>query len=94
MLHFPAGFLWGSATAAHQVEGANTNNDWWEWEQSPGRIKAGGSSAVACDWFRGERYREDFDLAQSLHECPPPLRRVEPIGTAQRRLGHERRVLL
>ena len=28
---FPTGFLWGTATAAHQIEGANTNNDWWRW---------------------------------------------------------------
>ncbi|MGH7922181.1 MAG: family 1 glycosylhydrolase, partial [Candidatus Dormibacteraceae bacterium] len=26
---FPDRFLWGCATAAHQVEGASTNNDWW-----------------------------------------------------------------
>ncbi len=30
--HFPRGFLWGTATAAHQVEGNNTNNQWWKWE--------------------------------------------------------------
>lgn len=30
---FPAGFLWGAATASHQVEG-NTINDWSEWEQA------------------------------------------------------------
>ena len=29
---FPEGFRWGTATAAHQVEGNNVNNDWWEWE--------------------------------------------------------------
>ncbi len=29
---FPAGFLWGSATSSHQVEG-NTTNDWSEWEK-------------------------------------------------------------
>ena len=34
---FPRGFLWGSATAAHQVEGQNTNNNWWLGKQ-PGRI--------------------------------------------------------
>ncbi|QQS16008.1 MAG: glycoside hydrolase family 1 protein [Candidatus Moraniibacteriota bacterium] len=28
---FPEGFLWGAATASHQVEGGNTN-DWSEWE--------------------------------------------------------------
>jgi len=27
ILKFPDGFLWGAATAAHQVEGGNTNND-------------------------------------------------------------------
>ena len=28
-MQFPDGFLWGSATAAHQVEGNNWANDWW-----------------------------------------------------------------
>jgi len=62
---FPPGFLWGSATAAHQVEGQNFNNDWWDWEQTPGHIKGGDSSRVACDWWGG-RYREDFARARSL----------------------------
>jgi len=26
---FPDGFLWGAATAAHQVEGGNVNSDGW-----------------------------------------------------------------
>ena len=30
---FPENFLWGSATAAHQVEGGNHFSDWWQWEQ-------------------------------------------------------------
>ena len=33
---FPDGFLWGTATAAHQIEGGNWNNDWWAWEHAPG----------------------------------------------------------
>jgi len=37
--HFPPNFRWGVATAAHQIEGNNTNNQWWAWEQQPGRIK-------------------------------------------------------
>lgn len=32
---FPDGFRWGTATAAHQVEGGNWNNDWWAWEHDP-----------------------------------------------------------
>ena len=35
-LTFPDGFLWGTATAAHQVEGNNSNSDWWDWETRPG----------------------------------------------------------
>jgi len=35
-LTFPDGFLWGTATAAHQVEGNNSNSDWWDWETKPG----------------------------------------------------------
>ena len=38
---FPEGFLWGTATAAHQVEGGNTNNNWAAWENEPGRIYQG-----------------------------------------------------
>src|SRR5207248_5762340 len=37
---FPENFLWGTATAAHQVEGGNRGNDWWAWEQVPGHIRS------------------------------------------------------
>lgn len=33
---FPSGFIWGTATAAHQVEGGNINSDWWLLENVPG----------------------------------------------------------
>ncbi|WP_060882996.1 glycoside hydrolase family 1 protein [Streptomyces caniscabiei] len=29
---FPQNFLWGASTAAHQIEGNNINNDWWQLE--------------------------------------------------------------
>ena len=45
---FPRGFLWGTATAAHQVEGNNTNNTWYQWEQTPGRIINDQKSGDAC----------------------------------------------
>ena len=41
-LKFPAGFLWGSSTSAHQVEG-HTNNDWSEWEKQNAERLALGS---------------------------------------------------
>ncbi len=81
-LTFPPGFLWGTATAAHQVEGANDNNDWWDWEQTNSHIKNGDKSTVACDWWKGERYREDFDRAKALHQNAHRLSvewsRIEP----------------
>jgi beta-glucosidase len=81
-LKFPDGFLWGAATAAHQVEGGNDNNDWWDWEQTPGHIRNSDKSAIACDWWKGERYRGDFDLAKSLnqnvHRLSVEWSRIEP----------------
>src|ERR1700716_4662 len=56
-------FLWGAASAAHQVEGGNTKNDWWEGEQLPGKVKHGDRSGDACQHYT--RYRQDFEL---LHE--------------------------
>jgi beta-glucosidase len=63
-LHFPADFKWGVATAAHQVEGNNTNNDWWAWEQEGGHIKDGQQSKRACNWW--ENAEADFDRAAGL----------------------------
>ncbi|MGB8648423.1 MAG: glycoside hydrolase family 1 protein [Anaerolineae bacterium] len=65
LIAFPPDFLWGAATAAHQVEGQNFNNDWWDWEQTPGHIKKGYTSAIANNWYAG-RYVEDFERARQL----------------------------
>lgn len=61
---FPPGFLWGCATAAHQVEGGCTNNNWWRWEQLGG-IQTGESSLTANDEWH--RYPEDFGILSRLH---------------------------
>ncbi|HEX4632234.1 MAG TPA: glycoside hydrolase family 1 protein, partial [Gemmatimonadales bacterium] len=61
---FPKAFLWGAATAAHQVEGGNHNNDWWQWEQLPGKIKNGDTSDPACDHY--VRYRQDFETLRAM----------------------------
>lgn len=64
-LRFPDGFVWGTATAAHQVEGGNFRNDWWLWEQMPGHIRNNDSAAVACDWWH--RAEDDIALAARLN---------------------------
>src|SRR5512142_1324285 len=77
-IHFPRGFLWGTATASHQVEGNNTNNTWWKWEQE-GHTKA--KSGLAADWWGG-RWKEDFDRAaeagQNAHRLSVEWSRIQP----------------
>ncbi|WP_328315480.1 glycoside hydrolase family 1 protein [Streptomyces sp. NBC_00388] len=59
----PEGFLWGASTAAHQIEGGNTNSDWWEFEHSQNPIVKE-PSGDACDSYH--RWREDMDLLAEL----------------------------
>lgn len=60
---FPDGFLWGTATAAHQIEGSNFNNDWWAWEQAPGTPVLE-PSGDACDSWN--RFDQDVALVAEL----------------------------
>jgi beta-glucosidase len=60
---FPDGFRWGTATAAHQIEGGNWNNDWWVFEHTPGSA-AREPSGDACDSYH--RWSEDADLVAGL----------------------------
>jgi beta-glucosidase len=95
MIEFPKNFLWGAATSAHQVEGSNTNSDWWEWEK-----KGGGKepSGAACRHY--ELYKEDFDLARDLyhnsHRLSLEWSRIEPQEGvfSEEALKHYRDVLL
>ena len=76
-LVFPKNFLWGAATAAHQVEGNNIHSDWWEWEKGGGGTEPSG---IACDHYH--RFEEDFRLAKELHHNAHRLSiewaRIEP----------------
>ncbi|HEX9797917.1 MAG TPA: family 1 glycosylhydrolase [Anaerolineales bacterium] len=78
---FPEGFLWGTATAAHQVEGDNWTNDWSRWEQEPDRIRQGHKAGKACDWWGG-RWAEDLDRAaadgQNAHRLSVEWSRLQP----------------
>jgi beta-glucosidase len=62
-IEFPEGFLWGTATAAHQVEGGNWTNDWWAWEHDPASpcVEPSGD---ACDQWH--RYPEDIAMLAGL----------------------------
>jgi beta-glucosidase len=55
----PDDFLWGAATAAHQIEGNNINADLWTAEQA-GTPPFTEPSGDACDSYH--RYREDIQL--------------------------------
>jgi beta-glucosidase len=61
--NFPKNFLWGAATAAHQVEGNNINSESWVLEHLPGTIYAE-PSGDACDHYH--RYPEDIALLAEL----------------------------
>lgn len=58
-LQFPKGFLWGAATAAHQVEG-NTNNDWTQWEKDNAQRLAKEASKKFQSWQQ-KKFPEMFD---------------------------------
>ena len=96
MADFPDGFLWGSSTAAHQVEGGNLNNDWWAWEHSAHTTGAE-PSGDGIDHYH--RYAEDFALLSSLgqnaHRLSLEWSRIEPEPGEWSRaaLDHYRRVL-
>ncbi len=80
-LRFPSDFLWGTATAGHQVEGDPAPNDWTEWQRLPGKVSDGTNADTACEWWSG-RNTEDMDLAQGMHNNALRLSvewsRVEP----------------
>lgn len=69
-IRFPQGFVWGSATAGHQIEGDNTHSQAWHAEQQPDfytddpkrTIRA--PSGKACDHYR--LYRQDVELLAAL----------------------------
>ena len=95
-LQFPDGFLWGAATAAHQVEGNNRRSDWWAWEQAPG-TPCREPSGDACDHYH--RYPEDLDLLASLglntYRFSVEWARVEPSDgiVDHAEVDHYRRVV-
>lgn len=62
-LRFPEGFVWGTSTAGHQIEGWNDNSDWWAFEQK-GLIRDGSTSGKAVDYWN--KYEDDHALMSEL----------------------------
>lgn len=66
---FPAGFLWGCATSAYQIEGspladgAGVSN-WHRFVRRPGAVHDGETGDIACDHYR--RWRDDVALMRTL----------------------------
>ena len=95
MIQFPQDFLWGAATSAYQVEGNNTNADWWEWEK---RVGLKETSGLACRHY--ELYEADFELAKLLnhnaHRLSIEWSRIEPQEGkfSEQELGHYKEVIL
>ena len=93
---FPKGFLWGAATAAHQVEGNNINSDGWVLEHLKPSMFAE-PSGDACDFYH--RYADDMKLCAGLGfnalRFSIEWARIEPEQGAYSRaaLDHYRRVL-
>jgi beta-glucosidase len=67
MVTFPTGFMWGSSTAAFQVEANDIHTDWSHWAATPGKIKNGdtpdpnGPDAL-------NHVDEDIAAMQTMHE--------------------------
>jgi beta-glucosidase len=68
-LKFPAGFIWGAATASYQIEGA-WNEDgkgesiWDRFSQTPGKIQDGSTGNIACGHYH--RWPDDIALMTDL----------------------------
>ena len=93
---FPDGFLWGTATAAHQVEGNNVNSDLWVLENLANTVFAE-PSGDAIDHYH--RYPDDIALLAKLgfnsYRFSVEWARVEPEPGhfSQAALDHYRRML-
>jgi beta-glucosidase len=91
-LTFPPDFLWGTATSSYQVEGDNTNSDWYAWEAGGQRIKGEIGCGPACDWW--ENAERDLDIAAEMgtnaHRLSLEWSRIEPEPSVFDRAAIER----
>jgi beta-glucosidase len=84
---FGSDFIWGTSTAAYQIEGAVKEDGrgpsiWDVFCQQPGKIMNGDTGAVACDHYH--LYREDIalmkQLGQDVYRFSVAWPRIFPTG--------------
>ncbi len=81
---FPAGFVFGTATSAYQIEGQSFGGagptHWDALARRPGAIADETDGAVACDHYH--RYEQDLDLAAAFdaYRFSVNWARVQPLG--------------
>ncbi|MEV0389449.1 GH1 family beta-glucosidase [Nonomuraea sp. NPDC050643] len=89
-LRFPAGFAWGAATSAYQIEGAVSDDGrgasiWDTFTRTPGRVVNGHHADVAIDHYH--RYREDVaimaELGLSAYRFSVSWPRIQPTGSGK-----------
>jgi hypothetical protein len=96
VLTFPDGFLWGAATAAHQIEGNNVNSNWWVHEHTPGTtiVEPSGDAADSYNRFRDD-IRLLAELGLNSYRFSIEWARIEPergvVSKAQ--IAHYRRMV-
>ncbi|WP_408953587.1 GH1 family beta-glucosidase [Lysobacter sp. Hz 25] len=87
---FPEGFLWGAATAAHQIEGSPMADGagpsiWTRFAHTPGMTLNGDTGDVACDHYR--RWKDDVKLMRELglqaYRFSVSWSRILPEGTGR-----------
>ncbi|GGK04732.1 GH1 family beta-glucosidase [Luteimonas terricola] len=89
-LRFPDGFLWGAATAAHQIEGSPLADGagpsiWTRFAHTPGMTLNGDTGDVACDHYG--RWKQDVALMRELglkaYRFSVSWSRIHPEGTGR-----------
>ncbi|WP_436761879.1 glycoside hydrolase family 1 protein [Streptosporangium sp. V21-05] len=85
---FPAGFVWGAASAAYQIEGAAREDGhgpsiWDTFSRTPGWVLSGHTGDVACDHYH--RHADDVELMRSLglaaYRFSVAWPRIQPDGS-------------
>ncbi|MEU3918728.1 GH1 family beta-glucosidase [Streptomyces sp. NPDC029004] len=84
---FPSAFLWGTATAAYQIEGAvreggRTPSIWDTFSHTPGKVEGGDTGDTAVDHFhrRAEDVALMADLGVDAYRFSVSWPRVQPTG--------------